>query len=99
MFTCFYVCVHACYTYRVQKRTVDPLGPELEVFLSHLVGAGTQNQVLWKSIQCSQTLAISPAPDSHIFIIVFALLFSRVEYFKKGKMKKECLRDYIHMKN
>lgn len=37
-----------------QKRRIsDPLELELEMFGSHHVGTGGENQVLWKSSQCS----------------------------------------------
>ena len=34
------------------KRALDPLDLELQVVVSHYVGAGNEIQVLWKSIQC-----------------------------------------------
>jgi hypothetical protein len=38
---------------RVKKSPLDPLELELQVVVSHLVGAGTKPGVLWKSSQCS----------------------------------------------
>ena len=39
--------------YGGQKRVSDPLKLELQVVVSHLVGAGNQTQVLYKSNKCS----------------------------------------------
>lgn len=52
MFACVYICIpHSCIAYVGQKATLDPLELELEVVVSHHVGAENQTRVLRKSKQ------------------------------------------------
>jgi hypothetical protein len=45
---CAFICVSPCVsgTHRGKRRTLDPLGLELQVVVSHHVGSGNQTQVL-----------------------------------------------------
>ena len=55
-FVCVCVCARVYYipgTHRSQKRVLDTLRLELQIFVSHLVGARNRTWVLWKSRKCS----------------------------------------------
>ena len=49
---------HLCSTRRGQKRTSEPLELELQMVVTHPVGAGKQTQVLQKSSKCSPSLQL-----------------------------------------
>lgn len=53
---CLYVCLYTVCMLSAcggQKRTSDPLEPELQMVVTHHVGAGNQTWDLWKSSQSS----------------------------------------------
>lgn len=45
-----------------QKRVLDPLGLEVQIIMSHYVGAGNETSVLWKGTHDLNCWAIPPAP-------------------------------------
>ena len=64
------VCVHVYYIHAGarggQKRVLDPLEVELQMFVSYHIGSGKQALVLCKNNKCFNP-AISPAPGLFIF--------------------------------
>lgn len=52
---------HAFSVYGGQKKKLDPLDLELQMVLSHHMGAGNQILVVWKR---SQSLTTEPFPSS-----------------------------------
>jgi hypothetical protein len=54
------------YTYRDQKRALDPLELKIQLVMSNHVDAGSQIQVLWKSSQYSQPSLQSPVKEAII---------------------------------
>ena len=55
------------FTGLVQKRVLDPLELELQMGVSHHVGAGNWTEVLYKSSQCSELLNQLFSPLLYIF--------------------------------
>lgn len=51
----FYViwvfCLHKCLCMTGQKRVLNSLGPELQMVVSHCVGAGNQTELFYKNTQ------------------------------------------------
>jgi hypothetical protein len=67
IYECFafmYVCVSCVWLVpmAVRRGHRNPLELELEMIVSHHVGAGNQIQVLWKSSQCAYLLSHLPMP-------------------------------------
>ena len=74
-FACMYVCaVHTCSAHRDGKRVIDPLGLELQMFVSHHVGSGNQIKSSGRSDTAFKCFAISPAPEN-AFICLFLKIY------------------------
>lgn len=57
----------------------DPLGLELKMIVSHLMGTGNLTHVFWKSSQCSEPLSylFSTAPPISKFLILCFIVESK----------------------
>lgn len=62
MYGCFAFVLYVLGTHGGQKKASDSLGLDLQMFVSHCVGAENQTLVLWRSSQCSIPLKPSLQP-------------------------------------
>ena len=63
---CFASTTHILGAGRGQKRLLESLELELQVAVSHYVGAGNGTRVLWKSSECSSLLRHLSSPSFFI---------------------------------
>lgn len=73
---CMNACPHVCSTCRGQRMAPDPLELELEMIISHKLGAGNQTVVLWKST------TVEPSLQPLLFLVYtyFKTLQDRPKY-------------------
>lgn len=83
VYRCFaYVCVYtsrSCSAFKSQKRVLDSTGFDLQTALSHHVSAGSWTWVIWKSSQCSFTIALS---FQHRFILNYMYMYMSASEYK-----------------